>query len=63
MSVREINLQTGEETVRPYTSEELAAIAASPPPPPPPPPAPADPVDKLKAFLTANPDVAALLTK
>jgi hypothetical protein len=33
MSVREINLQTGEETVRPYTPEELAAIANQPPAP------------------------------
>jgi len=60
MSVREINLQTGEETVRPYTAEELAAIAAAPPPPAPP---AQDPVAKLQAFLAANPDVAALLTK
>jgi hypothetical protein len=35
MSVREINLQTGEETVREYTSAELAAIASQPPAPPP----------------------------
>ena len=35
MSVREINLQTGEETVREYTSAELAAIANQPPAPPP----------------------------
>ena len=29
--------------------------------PPPPAPAPIDPVEKLKAFLAANPDVAALI--
>lgn len=29
--------------------------------PPPPAPAPLDPVEKLRAFLSANPDVAALL--
>ena len=29
--------------------------------PPPPAPAPIDPVEKLKAFLAANPDVAAIL--
>lgn len=30
--VREINIHTGEETVRDYTAEELAAIAACAPP-------------------------------
>lgn len=34
MSVREINLQTGQETVREYTSAELAAIANQPTLPP-----------------------------
>lgn len=29
--------------------------------PPPPAPAPIDPVEKLKAFLAANPDVAAII--
>lgn len=33
MSVRTINLQTGEETTRPYTAEELAEIAQRQPDP------------------------------
>lgn len=31
--VREINVETGEETTRSYTAEELAALASYPPPP------------------------------
>jgi hypothetical protein len=47
--VREINVKTGEETVREYTAEELAAIAAYVPPP-----APAAPTrDELLAELAA----------
>lgn len=36
--VREIDVQTGEETTRPYTQAELDAIAAYAPPPAPTPP-------------------------
>lgn len=36
--VREIDVQTGEETTRPYTQAELDAIAAYVPPPLPPAP-------------------------
>ncbi len=34
MTIREINLETGEETTRDYTQEELDAIAALPQPDP-----------------------------
>lgn len=42
MAVREINLQTGQETVRDYTQEELDAIAALPQP---------DPKDAIRAQI------------
>lgn len=58
--VRSIDVQTGQETTRDYTAEELEATQAM---------AQAaamsqtdiDPVTKLRQFLAANPDVAAIL--
>lgn len=47
--VIEINVTTGAQTVRPYTAEEQAAIAAYVPPPPPPAPTLAE----LQAQLSA----------
>lgn len=60
----EVNCLTGETNAIPLTAEEIAdaeartaaeaaARAAEP--------APQSPVDKLRDFLAANPDVAALL--
>lgn len=60
MTVREINITTGEATERECTQEELDAIQAAQAEIPPEQPA-VDPLDKLKSFLAANPDVAALL--
>lgn len=57
-TIIQVNVQTGERTEREMTAEEIAAL---------PPPqqvvitTPIDPVEKLKQFLTANPDVAALI--
>ncbi len=48
--VREIDVQTGEETARPYTQAELDAIAAYVPPPPPPAPTLAELLAKLAAL-------------
>lgn len=57
-TIIEVNVQTGEQIEREMTAEEIAALPA----PAPEVQAPAiDPVDKLKAFLAANPDVAALI--
>jgi hypothetical protein len=59
-TIIEVNLQTGEQVEREMTAEEIAALpkleeveAEAP--------APVDPVQKLRTFLAANPDVAALL--
>ena len=54
----EINVQTGEQVVVPLSAEEVAEIQSRPVQAPPP---PVDPVEKLRAFLGANPDIAALL--
>lgn len=43
------------------TDEEAEAIRVANMPPPPEPQPEVNPVDKLKAFLAANPDVAALM--
>lgn len=43
------------------TDEEAEAIRVANMPPPPEPQPEVSPVDKLKAFLAANPDVAALM--
>ena len=43
------------------TDEEAEAIRIANTPPAPPAPPEVNPVDKLKAFLAANPDVAALM--
>lgn len=62
MQRTEINLETGEIEVHDLTSDEIAdnaAIAALSAPAQP--VAIVDPVDKLKAFLVRNPDVAALI--
>jgi hypothetical protein len=48
--VRKINIHTGEETVRDYTPEELAAIAAYVPPPVPPAPTRAQLLAELAAL-------------
>lgn len=53
-----INCMTGEQTIVPLTEEEIAEIQAREPEPE---PAPVDPVEKLRAFLAANPDVQAIL--
>ena len=44
MTVRTINLATGEETSREYTQEELTAIASAPQP---------DPKDAIRAQIVA----------
>jgi hypothetical protein len=56
--VREINLKTGEEKTRPYTADELAAIAAYAPPPLPPTPT----LAQLQAQLAALAAQIAALT-
>lgn len=57
-TIIEVNVQTGERIEREMTAEEIAAL----PPTEPQVEQPAlDPVEKLKSFLAANPDVAALL--
>ena len=57
-TIIEINVQTGERTEREMTPEEVTSLPA----PQPQVEQPAlDPVEKLRTFLTANPDVAALL--
>lgn len=48
--VREINVTTGEETTRPYTRVELAAMAAYVPPPPPPAPTKAQLLAEMQAL-------------
>lgn len=48
--VREINIETGKQTARPYTQAELDAIAAYVPPPPPPAPTLADLQNQLAAL-------------
>ena len=57
-TIIEVNVLTGEQVEREMTAEEIAAlpvyVEAEPV-------APVDPVAKLKDFLAANPDVAALL--
>lgn len=53
-----INCQTGEQTMVPLTPEEVAEIEAREPEPA---PVAVDPVDKIRAFLAANPDVRAIL--
>jgi hypothetical protein len=54
----EVNVKTGEQIVVPLTDAEIAELASRPAPVV---QAPVDPVEKLRAFLAANPDVAALL--
>lgn len=51
------------EGVVEITKEEAEVLTYVPPPPPPEPEpvAELDPVEKLRAFLAANPDVAAIL--
>lgn len=57
-TIIEVNLQTGESFEREMTVEEISAI----PPYSPPPPQPViDPVEKLRQFIAANPDVALLV--
>ncbi len=60
----EVNVMTGEQRIVDLTPQETeqalaqkAAWEASQPQPP----VEGSPVDKLKAFLAANPDVAALM--
>lgn len=56
----EVNVQTGERTEREMTPEEVAAL----PEPDPQVEQPAlDPVEKLRAFLGANPDVSDLIAR
>lgn len=59
-TIIEVNVQTGTQTEREMTPEEIAAIPT--PEPLATAPLQVDPVDKLRDFLAANPDVAALLT-
>ena len=57
-TIIEVNVQTGEVVEREMTAAEIAAL---PEPQSEPVVAPIDPVEKLKQFLAANPDVAAVL--
>ena len=57
-TIIEVNVQTGVVIERLMTAEEIAAI---PEPQPEPEIVSIDPVEKLKQFLTLNPDVAAIL--
>lgn len=50
--VREINILTGVETARPYTPEELAAIAAYVPPPAPQEPTKAELLAELQTLAS-----------
>jgi hypothetical protein len=54
----EVNVLTGEQTIVPLTDAEIAEMASRPAPVV---QVPVDPVEKLRAFLAANPDVAGLL--
>jgi hypothetical protein len=58
-TIIEVNVQTGVQIEREMTPEEIAAIPA--PEPLAAEPLQMDPVDKLRDFLAANPDVAALI--
>lgn len=60
-TIIEVNVQTNERTEREMTPDEVAAYASMEAETVP--PTVVDPVDKLKSFLAANPDVAALLTQ
>ncbi len=55
--VIEINVQTGKRTEREMTAEEIALLPTEEPVVF----IESDPVKKLKSFIAANPDVAALL--
>jgi hypothetical protein len=59
-TIIEVNVQTGEQTERNMTAQEIAALPTQPPEEPTP---QMDPVAKLKKFLDDNPDVSALLSE
>ena len=59
-TIIQIDVQTGEITEREMTAEEITALPVAADPAPEPAPE-ISPVEKLQAFLQANPDVATLI--
>jgi hypothetical protein len=57
MTIRTIDLSTGEETTRDYTQEELDAIASAPAPTPP------TPLEQIRALESQHADAQAKLTR